>query len=58
MIDFKEVITYNNQPVTCPDCGNRSEIILDLSHTTEQTQIHRCLYKNCQNEFVTQEYGE
>lgn len=58
MIDFREVIAYNDQPVTCPDCGNRTETILDLSHTLEQTQIHKCLSKNCLNEFVTQNYGE
>lgn len=54
MIDYKEVITYNDQPVTCPNCGNRTEIILDFSHTSEQTQIHKCLSENCKNEFVTQ----
>jgi hypothetical protein len=58
MIDFREVITYNDQPVTCPDCGSRTEIILDLSHTIELTQIHKCLSENCLNEFVTQNDGE
>lgn len=58
MIDYKEVITYNDQPVTCPNCGNRTEIVLDLSHTREQTQIHKCLYKYCKNEFVTQKDDE
>lgn len=54
MFDFKEKLTYNDQPVTCPKCGNRTEIVLDLSHTTEETQIHKCLTRDCQNEFVTQ----
>lgn len=58
MIDFKEVITYNDQPVTCPDCGNRTEITLDLSHTIKQNQIHKCLSENCRNEFVTQNDNE
>lgn len=58
MIDFKEVLTYNDQPITCPNCGNRTEIILDFSHTTEQTQVHRCLSNNCVNEFVTQKDDE
>lgn len=58
MIDFKEVLTYNDQPVTCPNCGNRTEIILDFSHTTEQTQVHRCLSNNCAKEFVTQKDDE
>jgi hypothetical protein len=54
MIDYTEVITYKDQPVTCPNCGNRTEIILDFSHTSEQTQIHKCLSENCKNEFITQ----
>lgn len=54
MVNFKEVLSYNDQPVICPECGNRTEIILDLSHTTDETQIHVCLDKNCNNEFVTQ----
>ena len=54
MIDFKKVIIYNDQPVTCPNCGNRTEVILDLSHTIEQSQIHKCLSQRCFNEFVTQ----
>lgn len=53
MIDFNEVITYNDQPVTCPNCGNRTDIILDFSHTSEQTQIHKCLSNDCKKEFVT-----
>lgn len=55
MLSFKEVYTYNDQPVTCPYCGNRTEIILDFSFLTEGTQIHRCLSKDCFTEFVTQE---
>lgn len=58
MIDFNDVIAYNDQPVTCPCCGKRTEIILDFSHTTEQTQIHKCLSETCQNEFVTQDDGK
>ena len=51
---FKEIIVYNEQPVTCPYCGNRTEIILDLSHTIEQIQIHKCLSERYQHKFVTQ----
>jgi len=58
MIDYKEIITYNDQPVTCPNCGNRTDIILDFSQTSEQTQIHKCLSENCQNKFVTQKDDE
>ncbi len=40
---FNEVFVRTDQPTTCPFCGNRTEIILDLSHTIDQTQIHQCL---------------
>lgn len=54
MINYSEVFVYSDQPTTCPKCGLRTEIILDLSHTKEQTQIHKCPYRNCSFEFVMQ----
>lgn len=37
------VIIRSDQPTTCPFCGARTDIILDLGHTVEGTQIHQCL---------------
>lgn len=54
MINFSEVFIYSDQPVTCPKCGLRTEVILDLSHTINQTQIHRCYSAECNFEFVIQ----
>ena len=54
MIDYSEVYIYSDQPTTCPVCGVRTEILSDLSHTTEETQIHKCLSNNCNFEFVLQ----
>lgn len=54
MVNFSEVFIYSDQPTTCPECGTRTEIILDLSHIKNQTQIHQCLSKKCAFEFVTQ----
>jgi len=54
MVDFREVLAYSDQPVTCPKCGSRTEIILDFSHTREQIQVHVCIGKDCQNEFVAE----
>ena len=54
MVNFNDVLIYNDQPLTCPNCGNRTEIILDFSHTMKKTQIHTCLSLNCKNEFITQ----
>lgn len=36
----------------CPNCGSRTEIVLDFSHTTDSTQIHKCLVPDCKFEFV------
>lgn len=58
MIDFQEIMVYNDQPVTCPSCGNRTEIVLDFSHIPNQTQIHKCLTVCCKHEFVTQNAEE
>jgi hypothetical protein len=54
MVDFSEVFIYSDQPTTCPKCGVRSELVLDLSHTKDETQIHKCPKHNCEYEFVMQ----
>ena len=54
MIDFSEVFTFTDQPVTCPKCGARTEFTLDLIETIEQTQYHHCLSAKCMFEFVVQ----
>lgn len=48
----------SDQPTTCPNCGLRTELITDLSHTNSQTQIHQCPDKNCGFEFVVTSDGE
>ena len=54
-INYSQVFIYSEQPTTCPECGTRTEIILDLSHTMDQTQVHKCL--DCELEFVLQSEG-
>lgn len=54
MINYFDVFIYSNQPVSCPKCNCRTKIILDLSHTKDETQIHKCIDKNCKFEFVIQ----
>ena len=54
MINFSEVYIYSDQPTCCPICGVRTEILLDLSHTKDQTQIHKCPNQKCEYEFVIQ----
>ncbi len=58
MIDYSEVYTYSDQPATCPICGARTEIMLELIDTPELTQHHKCLSINCSFEFVMQKDEE
>ncbi len=55
MQEMKEVYTYSDQPVTCPNCGSRTEIMIDLYYLPEKAQVHRCLDEKCNSKFVTQE---
>jgi hypothetical protein len=55
MIDFREVLIINDQPTTCPKCGARTDITLDLSHTKNQTQIHKCYNEDCNCQFMVEE---
>jgi hypothetical protein len=54
MKSIYEIFIYSDQPATCPNCGSSSEIMLDLSHTKYQTQIHKCMNIKCEYEFEMQ----
>lgn len=51
---FTEVFLNNDQPMTCPVCGSRTDILFDLGHSINQTQIHECLSENCKMIFVSE----
>jgi hypothetical protein len=57
-VNYSEVYIVSDQPATCPKCGSRTEITLDLFNTLEQTQHHKCLSSNCSFEFVMQNDDE
>ncbi len=48
------VFLNNDQPMTCPLCGRRTDIIFDLGHSILQTQIHECLSENCKYVFASE----
>lgn len=52
MITYSEVYIHSDQPTTCPKCGARTEILLNLWHTIDKTEIHLCVQKSCGYEFV------
>ena len=56
MSNFHQIYDLSDQPTTCPNCGNRTEILLELKLMTKGIQIHRCLGKNCNFEFSSEYY--
>ena len=50
--DFNYVFLCGDQPTTCPKCGVRTDILLDMSHTRYGTQIHLCENDRCNFMFV------
>ena len=57
-MNYSEVFIFNDQPTTCPKCGNRTEITLDLLDSPKRTQHHKCLTINCGFNFVVEEDAE
>lgn len=50
--DFNIMFLCGDQPTTCPKCGLRTDILLDMSHTRYGTQIHLCENQSCNFLFV------
>jgi hypothetical protein len=55
MLNYSDVYIYTDQPATCPKCGARTEITLELNDAPDYTQYHKCLSSKCDFEFVMQE---
>lgn len=55
MYDFNEVFIMTDQPVTCPKCGSRTEMVLSLELKPEKSQFHQCNFANCQYKFIVEE---
>lgn len=47
-----ETYYYSDQPTTCPKCGSRTDLLLDMSHTMSVVQVEECL--GCGERFVFQ----
>lgn len=51
-----EVFLMNDQPVTCPKCGSRTDFEEVIqSNNTSPIQIHQCLERVCQFKFQVEE---
>ncbi len=50
-----ETYYYSDQPTTCPKCGSRTDVFLDMPHTMSVVQVEECLW--CGQGFVFQSYN-
>ena len=53
-MDYTNIFIANDQPTTCPKCGNRTEIIVELNYTPYIVQHHQCLSDYCSHKFVVE----
>ena len=49
-----DVYFADDQPTTCPKCGNRTNIIIELTDIFLTRQFHRCLSKYCIFDFIVE----
>lgn len=50
MLNELEIFINNDQPVTCPYCGRRTDWLADFSPTNSKTSIHEC--NNHESEYL------
>jgi hypothetical protein len=54
MFAFMDIFIMTEQPVTCPLCGARAEIILEFKEDDLFSQLCKCPEKDCQYLFIEQ----
>jgi hypothetical protein len=52
-----DIFIMTEQPVTCPLCGARAEIIREFKEDDLSAQLCKCPEKNCQYLFIEKEDG-
>lgn len=50
-----QIFIMTEQPVTCPFCGTRAEIIFEFKMDNLGSQLCRCHDKDCEILFIEQE---
>jgi hypothetical protein len=50
-----EIFIMTGQPVTCPACGARAEIIREFKGDNLSSQLCKCSSKDCRYLFIEQE---
>ena len=49
-----DIYFYSDQPTTCPKCGTRTEIFLEMENI-EHIQLHKCPSVQCSYEFLIED---
>lgn len=47
IINRKLIFLMSDQPTTCPKCGTRTDLLLDMLHTNARWTIEECLNPGC-----------
>lgn len=55
---YSDVFLMGDQPTTCPICGARTEITLEILVSPQKTQYHKCLSDDCKYTFIQEEDKE
>ncbi len=50
--DFHNQFLRTDTVTYCPNCGSRTQLLVDFSHLVSEIQIHQCLDEECGFEFV------
>lgn len=50
-----EIYLISDQPTTCPKCGARTKLKLDMPYSPNKTQFHKCLSDRCKYFFAVEE---
>jgi len=50
-----EIYFPSEQPTSCPNCGCRTEIIMEYFTANNIKQYHSCLIKDCSFKFILDE---
>lgn len=53
-----EIFLMNDQPVTCPRCGARAEIVIEFEMDNSSSQLCKCPNFDCHFIFIEQEDEE
>lgn len=54
-LDWQTIFLFQDQPMLCPYCQSRTDIVVDMYHTRRGYQIHECLRASCRFLFLCEQ---